>query len=243
GTFVNDLIWHMRNMLLLSTSQESRADIADVLGVSTDTLETIKESAKKTDPETLMRYIRIFSDLSGQLKYSAQKRVLTEIAIVKLVRPQMDDDMDSVRQRLAQVERKVNKLEAEGVKVAVTESAKPKVKPPAPEALEEDVKLAVFNWNRIIENADPSIKSLLQKAVPSTDGKVFVIKCTDDYDMAFLKNGESMEFINDAFMETVHKKVEFRLAAPGANGKAEDTLPDLSEYINFEMEVLNEEED
>ncbi|MBR5377227.1 MAG: DNA polymerase III subunit gamma/tau, partial [Lachnospiraceae bacterium] len=41
GTFVNDLIWHMRNMLLLSTSRESRADIADVLGVSTDTLETI----------------------------------------------------------------------------------------------------------------------------------------------------------------------------------------------------------
>ncbi|MCR4789374.1 MAG: DNA polymerase III subunit gamma/tau, partial [Lachnospiraceae bacterium] len=68
GTFVNDLVWHMRNMLLVSTADDSSADIADVLGVSTDTLEQIRQSAKKTDPETLMRYIRIFSELSGQIR-------------------------------------------------------------------------------------------------------------------------------------------------------------------------------
>ncbi len=242
GTFVNDLIWHLRNMLLLSSSQESKADIADVLGVSTDTLETIKESTKKTDPETLMRYIRVLSDLSGQLRYSSQKRVLTEIAIVKLAKPRMDDDMDSVKQRLAQVERKVNRIEAEGVKtVAVAENTKPKVKPPAPEALEDDVKLAVFNWDRIVENSDPSVKAFLQGTVPSTDGKIFVIKCKDDFDVDFLKSKESIELINDAFTETVHKRVEFRLVSPEKNSDAADKLPDLSEYINYEIETVEED--
>ncbi|MCR5651102.1 MAG: DNA polymerase III subunit gamma/tau [Lachnospiraceae bacterium] len=234
GTFVNDLIWHLRNMLLISTSQDSKADIADVLGVSTDTLEIIKESAKKTDPETLMRYIRVLSDLSGQLKYSSQKRVLTEIAIVKLLRPRMDDDMDSVRQRLAQVERKVNRIEAEGIRTVVQESAKPKVKPPAPEALEADVKLAVYNWKKIIESAERPVNSFLERAVPSTDGRIFVIKCHNDFDYDFLK--DNLEIIDDAFIEAVHKKVQFRLHTAGKAGETEDGLPDLSDYINFEID-------
>ncbi|MBO4373771.1 MAG: DNA polymerase III subunit gamma/tau [Lachnospiraceae bacterium] len=244
GTFVNDLIWHLRNMLLLSTSRESKADIADVLGVSTDTLETIKESAKKTDPDTLMRYIRILSDLSGQLKYSSQKRVLTEIAIVKLAKPRMDDDLDSVKQRLAQVERKVNRIEAEGVKVsAAVETVKPKEKPPAPEALEEDVKLAVFNWKRVVACAHPSIKPALEESTPSTDGRVFVIMCRDTYKYDYLNSPENMELIDDAFTEAVHKKVEFRLSVPGRKEETEKKIFDISDYVDYEVENLEEDED
>ena len=40
------------------------------------------------EPETLIRYIRIFSELSSQIRYAAQKRILLEIAIIKLCRPQ-----------------------------------------------------------------------------------------------------------------------------------------------------------
>ena len=34
--------------------------------------------------ETLMRSIRIFSDLSNQIRFASQKRVLVEIALIKL---------------------------------------------------------------------------------------------------------------------------------------------------------------
>lgn len=43
--------------------------------------------------ETLMRYIRIFSDLSSQIRYSTQKRVLVEIALIKLCRPAMETNL------------------------------------------------------------------------------------------------------------------------------------------------------
>lgn len=244
STFVNDLIWHMRNMLLLSTSQDSKADIADVLGVSTDTLDIIKESAKKTDPETLMRYIRILSDLSGQLRYSSQKRVLTEIAIVKLARPRMDDDMDSVKQRLVQVERKVNRIEAEGVKTTVVaENAKPKVKPPAPEALEKDVMLAVSNWKKITQSAHPTLKPFLEKVTPSTDGKVFVIRCEDTVTEGILKDTENLKLIDEAFEEVIHKKTEFRICLSREAGGKDEALPDLSDYINYEIETLENDQD
>ena len=33
---------------------------------------TLQEEAQLADPETLMRYIRVFSELSGQLRYATQ---------------------------------------------------------------------------------------------------------------------------------------------------------------------------
>ncbi len=50
--------------------------------------------------ETLMRYIRIFSDLSNQIRYATQKRVLVEIALIKLCRPAMETNLDSVLDRI-----------------------------------------------------------------------------------------------------------------------------------------------
>lgn len=51
-----------------------------------------------------MRYIRIFSELTNQLRYSTQKRVLIELAVVKLCKPQMENNFESVLNRLAVLE-------------------------------------------------------------------------------------------------------------------------------------------
>ena len=61
-----------------------------------------------------MRYIRIFSELSNQLRYASQKRVMVEVALIKLTRPSMEPDLDSVLQRLKQLEAAVEDLEAGG---------------------------------------------------------------------------------------------------------------------------------
>ena len=37
-----------------------------------------------------MRFIRIFSELSNQIRYASQKRVLIELALIKLTKPQME---------------------------------------------------------------------------------------------------------------------------------------------------------
>ena len=72
--FVTDFTWYLRNLLLLKSSD----DIEDVIDVSSDNLIRLKEEAGMLDVETIMRYIRIFSELSGQIKYASQKRILVE---------------------------------------------------------------------------------------------------------------------------------------------------------------------
>lgn len=86
GQFVTDFIWYLRNLLLLQAS----GDGEDLLDMSSDNRKLLEEDAERTDSETLMRYIRVFSELSNQLRYASQKRVLTELAFIKLTKPQME---------------------------------------------------------------------------------------------------------------------------------------------------------
>lgn len=77
-----DFTWYLRNLLLVKCSD----DMEDVLDVSTENLAQLKEEAGMIENETLIRYIRIFSDLTSQLRYSTQKRVLLEVTLIKLCR-------------------------------------------------------------------------------------------------------------------------------------------------------------
>lgn len=56
------------------------------------------------DSDTLIRYIRIFSDLTNQLKYATQKRVLLEVTLIKLCRPAMDQNKDALLDRIRAIE-------------------------------------------------------------------------------------------------------------------------------------------
>lgn len=100
GQFVTDFIWYLRNLLLIKTAE----DAEDMLEMSEDNIRQLREEAKMIDGETLMRYIRIFSELSNQLRYASQKRVLIELALIKLTKPQMEQNLDSILQRLNELE-------------------------------------------------------------------------------------------------------------------------------------------
>ena len=102
---VNDFTWYMRNLLLLQSSD----DMEEVLDISKDNLEALKEEAALVKPETLIRYIRVFSELSSQVKFASQKRIMVEIAIIKLCRPQMEKSYDSVLDRINSIEKKLEK--------------------------------------------------------------------------------------------------------------------------------------
>ncbi len=110
GQFVTDFTWYLRNLLLVQSSD----DMEEVLDMSAENLTLLKEEAKMVEAETLFRYIRIFSELSNQVKYSSQKRILIEIALIKLCRPQMEQDEASVLERISRIEKTLE----EGIPVA-----------------------------------------------------------------------------------------------------------------------------
>ena len=105
GQFVTDFTWYLRNLLLVQSSD----NMEDVLDISADNLALLKEEAEMVDPEILMRYIRIFSELSNQIKYATQKRILIEINVIKLCKPEMEKDYTSLVDRVDSLEKKGGK--------------------------------------------------------------------------------------------------------------------------------------
>lgn len=101
--FVTDFTWYMRNLLLIKVSDH----VNDQLDISAENLESMKQMAEQVDLNALMRYIRVFSELSNQIRYAVQKRVTLELAVIKLTTPQMENNLDSVLDRLRILEQKV----------------------------------------------------------------------------------------------------------------------------------------
>ncbi len=127
GQFVTDFIWYMRNLLLI----QSADDAEGLVDMSEENLKQLRSDAGKADGTTLMRYIRIFSELSNQLRYASQKRVLVEVALIKLTRPSMEPNLDAILQRLGDLEAQMEDLEAGRMAIPMTAAYQAAGSPPA----------------------------------------------------------------------------------------------------------------
>ncbi len=81
--FNNDLIWYIRSVMLAKTD----GGLEDIIDINSEDMESLKVTAARIDMDTVMRYIRELSDLTSQLRYSPQKRILMEITLLRLCHP------------------------------------------------------------------------------------------------------------------------------------------------------------
>lgn len=105
--FVTDFIWYLRNLLLARDAD----GLEDILDISSENLQALKEEAQLINQEKVIRYIRVFSELSSQMRYSSQKRVLIEMALVKLCQPSMEGKSASLEDQVMALSERVSDLE------------------------------------------------------------------------------------------------------------------------------------
>ena len=249
---VSDFTWYMRNLLLVKNSD----DLEDVLDVSTENLAQLKEESGMVDGETLMRYIRIFSELSGQIRYSAQKRVLVEIALIKLCRPQMETGLDSLLDRVRVLEEKLERgafvpagtaggsVRRAGTEAAEEEPPEPQIQKAAP----EDLRQIRTQWKMIVGRTAPPLKIYLQSAQPKYDGatgeaKLFLL-FSDRTAQMYVNRPEKIEEIRQAIRETVQKDVEVEILlseGAGRRGLADIPVEELvREAVRMPVEIEDE---
>ena len=108
--FVADFLWYLRNLMLLCASESTK----DSLDISADNLSQMIEDARKSELSEIMREIRIFSALVEQIRYSASRRILTEMAIIRAAKGRMggaeggaEDQMDTLRNRIRELEQRL----------------------------------------------------------------------------------------------------------------------------------------
>ncbi|MBQ9334849.1 MAG: DNA polymerase III subunit gamma/tau [Lachnospiraceae bacterium] len=103
--FNNDLIWYIRSVMLSKTD----TGLDDVIDINSEDMEALRTTAARMDMDTVMRYIRDLSELTSQLRYSSQKRILIEVALIRLCHPEMSAvSTDAVAPRVTQMSEDVS---------------------------------------------------------------------------------------------------------------------------------------
>ena len=260
GQFVSDFIWYMRNLLLAATSDEA----LEAVDASEEQLKVLKEHASRVEPETVMRYIRILSDLLNSMRQASNRRVLTEVAIVRLCRPQMETTDTAFRDRVRALEARLDELQTFGVPVREVEkstafseieksSPDPKEETaPPPHAAPEELQQIRAEWESVRQEvASGLLRGLLLKSDPlynavDMDGKLYIRSANDTLD-GFIETGARdveryCAEIREAIRKRYGRDVEVVLKSSREKGEklydisVDDILQDHSK-INVTVEV------
>lgn len=232
--FITEFIWYLRNILLVQSSENG----LDMIDVSSEQVHLLKEQAAQVDAQTLLRYIQVLSELSGQLRYAVQKRVLIEVAMVKLMRPQMDGEQTvaSLNQRVAQLEKQLE----EGIPAAAPSSVSPvpampveEKKPIDGKAVTEDIKKIIRNWDEVLSSILVSSRHILSGAtrVPGPDGSLELIfgdKTSAGY---FSEDSEALRALRESMENYIGKQVHIRVRC--VHKQEKDLYQDLGEFLNI----------
>ncbi len=242
GQFVNDFTWYLRNLLLLKGCDE----MEEALDVSSENLLLLKEEAEMIQVDVLMRYIRIFSELSNQIKYSSQKRILIEIALIKLCKPAMETNTDSINDRLAKLEKRMD----EGIAVALTESAAVRTagsvaaaeneagRPRPPKAIPQEVEQIVRSWNLILQDMPGLEKVYLKQARLSLGGdNRLMIVLDDPVASEMLGREDHRKEIEKIISERIDREVEVSVQLNESKRPFEETYVDLEQLIHMDIEI------
>ena len=238
-----DFTWYLRNLLLVRSSD----DMEDVLDVSSENLARLKEEAQMIEDDALIRYIRVFSDLTSQLKYSTQKRVMLEVALIKLCRPAMETNPDTLLDRLRAIEEKLengdfmeNAARERIVYVNGPEGAEQeaKKKPELPEALNEDVKQVAKDFRKLTSDASPMLRNYLKQArLSAGEGNRLLIVLPDAVGAGVVGTEEHKEEIRNLIESKIGKKLDIDVRQVEEGRRFEDSFVDIEKLINMDIVV------
>lgn len=244
--FVSDFTWYLRNLLLAKTSDNAE----EMIDISAEGMSALKEEADMIEVPVLMRYIRIFSELQGQIKYASGKRVLVEVALIKMTRPAMENDLESLYNRITELEKQVEKGISIDPKVAGMlanissgniggmnneANAAPVIeKKPLEIAIPEDVQYVADNWNEVRKRLDGYVKGLMKNATVASDGSTrlsIVFTSGTNADALRLHQTE----IEEAIGEVTGKDIKINIELLESGQRLEDHFIEAINRVNFNI--------
>ena len=262
GQFVTDFTWYMRNLLLLKASD----DLEDVLDVSTDNLKLLQEEAGMVREDTLIRYIRIFSELSNQIKFESSKRIALEVALIKLCRPEMERDETSLLDRIRRLEQLIqngvqvvntqnsgyrsvshgeksgyNQEEQRSADIETTSGEAAAAPLPGEAAAPEDLKQAVAKWRNIVNATGGRLKSVLLSAkvqynASGEDQRLYVV-FQDFLGERYVNDPGTKELLEKIIAEQIGKKVEVKMMLQQDAGITQTRLVNVSVEEKIRQQV------
>jgi DNA polymerase-3 subunit gamma/tau len=238
GQFVVDFTWYLRNLMLIQTG----ADGESFLDVARERLEQMQAEAAQIDENRIMRYIRILSELSNQIKFATNKRVFVEVALIKMMRPQMEQDTSALLLRIEELEKKLESgafVTAQAMPQMELKTAQPAVQKPKKLAvpIPADVQEVVDQWGQIAAQITPPMSIYLKDVRFSVEGEdTLLIVFTDAtcYEAVRSKDGEKL--LTELVENTTGKAIGVRIKLLEADTEFQDVYTEIQKHIHFEIE-------
>ena len=241
--FVSDFTWYLRNLLLVKTSGDSCEEVIDI---SSENLARLKEEAQQIEVDAIMRDIRCFSELSGRIRYAGQKRVLIEMALIRLCRPEMETNEDTLLERIRKLEQTVEQIESGSIAIAAAPTGQPAVQAAAPvrraelpKAVPEEIKEIVAKWPRVAGSAQQPMKSYLKNARLSLGGDNRLLLVVEDGLASdyFTKEPANKGALEQLLAELTGKQIEVEVRSVRSKQEMESSYVDLTRVIHMDIEV------
>ncbi len=258
--FVTDFVWYLRNLMLVKTSD----NVDDMMEMSAERIVALKEEATKLEFEVIMRYIRILSELINQIKYAKGKRVLVEVALIKMTKPAMENDYESLINRVSQLEKQLDNggmtnLSTEQLAALnalaggagygalggndphgtglAQDTVAQVVK--YDDAAMEEVKDIVDNWNAIVNGLEPPLNKYLRgTTVRGTEGNSILIEFRDDFAFAAVSRDKTTDNLKNILTERIKKNINVQIKQLTQSTGNTDVLNAVKAVIK--MDIIEE---
>ena len=129
--FTRELAAHLRDVYVMATVP-SADDVVAAQGEELDELRA--EASAFGSPDRVARSLSILGEASSEMRTATNQRLVLEIALTRIARPESDLTLESLAERIADLERQVAILAAPGARAAAAPAVEAAPAPvPAPE--------------------------------------------------------------------------------------------------------------
>ncbi|HLW60701.1 MAG TPA: DNA polymerase III subunit gamma/tau [bacterium] len=98
---LRSLVEHFRDLLVVAVVGDPRA----IVETSEDRLETLRVQSARLTPGAILQQIRILTAAEAEVRFATQPRVVLEMALLKLSRPEVDATIEGLAARVEALER------------------------------------------------------------------------------------------------------------------------------------------
>ena len=263
--FIKDLITHFRNLLMIKVTNNPE----EVLDMSVENIQLIKEQGQSIRVEEIMRDIRILQEAESNAKLSKESRLYLELAVIKMCKIEYDTSNEVILARINRLEEGIkngkvkvaaaSSEELTSTKNAAADNMKAKhqaAKSSAPSNIKieenKDAKSRIGDvqkaWKDILENfkarrAMIVFASILSgKPVDCSNG-IVTINFTDEYafNKTRLEKPENYAIVNQVLSEALGENIKAKFTVDKGKEKQKSPEDILAENIDDSMLEIYDE--
>ena len=254
--FVVDFSWYLRNLLLVLEDES----MVEILDLTKENQKQLLEERKHVTKAQLHRFLLVLSDLSNQMRSGTQKRVLLEIALIRLSKPESEDNTEALVSRLEALERKMEKgipviaqAVGEGGMAGAVSAPVKEEKKPLPDAIPEEVEAVARRWSEVVAAVGPPYGIMLRNCLKTVeeDGRLLLVfddggDGSSSLGWEEFRDEESghRKQLQEVLDSIAQKHIRFEVQLNDSPSRAKDLYTDVTGFFAAKgLEVVVEEDD